>query len=437
MNSLTNQIKKKYSNKTLPILLKDQKILLIGGGKVALQKANVLKANNIDFRVISINVRDEIKELEVEFIQKRFEEKDAGAFNIIVDASGNSGVRRILDRIKKKRFLLVNSVDKPDECDFYFSSLLIYNNLKIEVSSDGASPALTQAVRNKIKEVIPPKVGELAEKKLIERAENIISIEETKKEIKEAFGKVSLVGCGPGSADYLTIKALKIILDADVILHDFLVPNEILSFAKESAEIYCVGKEKGHHLFKQEEINAVMFQFAKSGNKVARLKGGDPFIFGRGAEEAEYLIDNDIEVEIISGVSSAFAAPLLAGISPTHRNLSSGVSVVTGCSKKGDMNYEWLDLLKIEKHTTIVLMGLTCAQEIVEEGLRRGIREDLPSAVISNASKANQKVLTSAFGKLAEITNEAEKPAVLVFGDVVMLHEKLFPAMTEKNVQVF
>jgi len=432
-----NDSMKKYSNKTLPVLLKDQKVLLIGGGKVAFQKAKVLKANNIDFKIISVSILEEIKMLCVEFLQKKFEENDADSFYIIVDATGSAEVKEILDRIKKKRHILVNSVDKPEDCDFYFSSLLIYNNLKIAVSSDGASPTLTQAVRDKIKEIIPAKAGDLAKKKLIERANEAYDAGETGKEIKEIFGKVFLVGCGPGSADFLTIKALRIIREADIILHDFLVTDEIISFAKDDAEIFCVGKEKGHHLFSQDEINIAMLQYAKAGKRVARLKGGDPFIFGRGGEEAEFLIDNDVEVEIVPGISSAFAAPLLAGIPPTHRNYSSGVSVVTGCAKKDEKNFDWLELLKIEKHTTIVLMGLTSANEIVKEGLSRGISEDLPAAVISNASKANQKVLTSTFGKLLEITAEAERPAVLVFGDVVNLHEKLYPAMKEKLAQEF
>ncbi len=427
----------KYLNKTLPLLLKDQKMLLIGGGKVALQKAKVMKANNIDFKVISISINDEIKMSGVEFLQKKFEEYDAEDFNIIVDATGNPEVKKTLDRVKEKRFLLVNSVDKPEECDFYFSSLLIYNNLKIAVSSDGASPALTQEVRNRIKEIIPTRLGDVALNKSVERSKNIINVEETKREIKEAFGKVFLVGCGPGSADYLTLKALKKIREADIILHDFLVTEEVLSFAKEDAEIFSVGKEKGHHLFSQEDINKVMLQYAKAGNRVARLKGGDPFIFGRGGEEAEFLIDNNVEVEIVPGISSAFAAPMLAGIPPTHRNLSSGVSIVTACNGTGKNNFDWLDLLKIKKHTTIVLMGLTRADEIIEEGFRRGIREDLPAAVVSNASKDNQKVLTSTFSNLPALAKEAERPAVLVFGDVVKLHEKLYPIMKEKLIQVF
>jgi len=428
---------KKYSNRTLPVLLKDHKILLIGGGKVALQKAKVLKANNIEFDIISMTINDDIKSLGVKIIEKRFEEKDARQFNIIIDATGNKEVSDILAEIKKKRFLLINIVDIPEECNFYFSSLLIYNNLKIAVSSDGASPTLTQAVRDKIKEIIPEQISELAGKKLKERNNNIVNIEETKKEIKEIFGKVYIVGCGPGSAEYLTIKALRIIREADVILHDFLVTEEILSFAKEGGEIFCVGKEKGHHLFSQDDINKVMLQFAKAGYKVARLKGGDPFIFGRGGEEAEYLINNNIAVEIVPGITSAFSAPLLAGIPPTHRDYSSGISVITGCGKYGKKDFDWIDLLKKEDHTTIVLMGLKCAEEILQEGLSRGVRHDLPLAIISNASKYNQRVFTSTFSQLLKISDNAERPAVLVFGNVVKLHEKLYPAFADKTAVKF
>ncbi|MHB8579534.1 MAG: uroporphyrinogen-III C-methyltransferase [Ignavibacteriaceae bacterium] len=424
--------KKKYSTKTLPILLQDPKILLIGGGKVAYQKAKVLKLNNIDFQILSITVNEKIKSLGVNCKIKKFNHSDLENFNIVVNATGSKEVSLTLRKLKQRKQLLINNVDVPEDCDFYFSSLLVYKNLKIAVSSDGASPVITQIVRDRIKKIIPGELGNLVERKLVERENGIVDAKRTKREALSLFGKVFLVGCGPGSADHLTIKALRIIQEADIILCDNLVTGDILRFTKKEAQIFNVGKEKGHYKFCQDEINKIMVQYAKDGFIVARLKGGDPYIFGRGAEEAEFLIDNNIAVEVVPGISSSFAAPLLAGIPPTHRDYSSGVSIVTGHNKDINENFNWLDFLKIKNHTTIVLMSITRAEEILAHGIGKSIDLNLPVAMISNASRENQKVLTSTFGNIIEIANEAEKPAIMVFGQTVNLHNKLYMSTLEK-----
>lgn len=422
---LINQKKLKYSDRTLPVLLKDPNILLIGGGKVAFQKAKVLSKNNINFEIVSISVSDEIKNLNVKYKLKKVETTDTKNFSFIIDATGSKEVNYLLKKIKNKRNFLLNSVDIPEECDFYFSSLLLYKNLKIAISSDGGSPTLTQIVRDKIKSVVPEKISELAEKKFIERSNDIIDVEGTKQDTSKIFGKVFLVGCGPGDPDLLTLKALKIIQTSDIILHDNLISQEIIELTKKSALVFCVGKQKDSHSFNQDEINNIMLQYAITGFSVARLKGGDPYIFGRGAEEAEFLINNNIEVEVIPGISSAFSAPLLAGIPPTTRGYSSGVSVVSGYQQNNKNSLDWINFLKVKNHTTIVLMGLTKAEEIFKLGIESGVDKNLPAAVISNASKENQRVLTSTFENLIEISQQAEKPTVLVFGEVVKLSSKL------------
>ena len=427
---LDPDLRRKYSADTLPVLLKSPRILLIGGGKVALQKAKVLKLNNISFEIVTSDIIEELRGLDIIYKLKKFEENDLRNYNIVINATGSKEVSSLLDKIKKRRFILLNSVDVPEECDFYFSSLLIYNSLKIAVSSNGASPTLTQVVRDKIREIIPPKLGELANSKLAERSNDIVNIIKVKKEIKELFGKIFLVGCGPGSADLLTLRALNVIQSAEIILHDFLVSDDILKYAKNDAQIFCVGKEKGNHSFTQEEINKALLQYAKDGYQVARLKGGDPYVFGRGAEEAEYLIDNNVDVEVVPGISSSLAAPLLAGIPPTHRDYSSGFSVVTCCSKNEIENFNWLINLNIKKHTTIVLMGVTQADKIFAQGIERGINLNTPMAIISNASNENQKIQISTFGNIIQAAKESERPAIMIFGDVVNLHDKLYKSLS-------
>lgn len=433
-----DQKKEKYSNRTLPVLLRDPKILLIGGGKVACQKAKILKANNIEFKIISSKIIDEIQAMNIILELKEFEISDLKNFNTVIDATGNSEVNSILKEAKKKKHFLLNIVDTPLECDFYFSSLLLYKNLKIAVSSDGGSPILTQIVRNKIKHVIPERIGDFAEKKFGERINSpqLKNITKTKEEAAKIFGKVFLVGCGPGDPDLLTLKALRIIQAAEIILHDSLLTTDILEFADKDAQIFCVGKQKGAHKFNQDEINNIMLEYVKEGHRVARLKGGDPYIFGRGAEEAEFLINNNIDVEIIPGISSAFAAPLLSGIPPTMRNISSGVSVVSAYTKDNNNNIEWINFLKIKNHTTIVLMGLTMVDKIFRRGSQLGVDKNLPAAIISNASTKKQKVITSTFENLLDLAKESERPAVLVFGEVVKLSGKLHKEKTSRIKEI-
>lgn len=417
---------KKYSTKTLPVLLRDPKILLIGGGSIAYQKAKVLTQNQINFSIVSLNISEEIKLLDVNYSLKKFEADDIKNYNIVIDATGNDNVREELLKLKAQRFFLLNRVDQPEDCDFYFSSLLLYKNIKIAVSSNGASPTLTQVIRDKIKEIIPNRAGEYSEMKLKERSENLIDVEKTKQESKKLFGKVSIIGCGPGDFELLTLKAFRLIKSADIIFYDNFIDERILSLSKESAEKFCVGKEKGHHKFNQGEINSVMLEFAKSGYQVARLKTGDPYIYGRGAEEAKFLISNDIRVDVIPGISSAIAAPLLAGIPPTFRECSSSITIVSGHLSDNDSISNWIHFLKSKDHTTIVLMGITVAEEIQQKGIEIGVSRELPVAIISNASRKNQKVTITTFDNFGEEAKTAGRPAIIVFGEVVKMHYKLF-----------
>ncbi len=422
----------KYKISSLPILLRDPQILLIGGGNVALQKAKVLLENEIKFFIVAENICNELKNYNIPYKEKKFEKHDADNFNIIINATGNIEVNRILQDIKKERFILINTVDVPEECDFYFSSLLKYKNLKIAVSSDGASPTLTQMVRDKIKQVLPSKLGELAERKLYERIHSKIDIEDTKRETLKLFGKVYIIGCGIGGKDFLTLKAYQILKNIDIAFYDHLVDEEILTLLPTNTKKIYVGKCKGKHSLSQNEINNLLLEFALKGKIVGRLKNGDPYIFGRGAEEAEFLISNNIEVEVIPGISSAFAAPSGAGIPPTARGYSSSVSVVTGHLNGGSFDNSWIDLLKRKNHTTIILMGLTQIENIYKHALLAGVDKNLPVAIISNAASSNQKVLTGKLDNLIYLSQEASSPAVIIFGEVVNL-SNILPQYKKEN----
>lgn len=413
--------------KSLPVLLRNPQILLIGGGKVALQKAKVLFDNEIDFFIVAQTLCDELNAFNTKHKIKSFEKKDADNFNIIIDATGNKEVNLLLKEIKKERFFLLNTVDVPEECDFYFSSLLRYKNLKIAISSSGASPTVTQIVRDKIKKFLPDSLGDLVEQKSLERELGIIDIERTREEAEKLLGKVYLIGCGIGDPELLTIKAYKTIQTVDAVFYDNLITEEILNLVPPHVEKIYVGKEKGNHSASQDAINKLLLDYAGQGYLVARLKNGDPYIFGRGAEEAEFLIRNGINVEVIAGISSAIAAPLSAGIPPTARGYSSGITIVTAHNDGCLFNNNWIEFLKIPNHTVIVLMGLTQAEKIVEDALRKGVEKSLPAAIISNASRKDQTTIITTLENLASASQHAEKPAVFVFGNVVNLSEILAP----------
>ncbi len=238
-------------------------------------------------------------------------------------------------------------------------------------------------------------------------------------------GKVFLIGCGTGDPEFLTIKALKAFEKLDVALIDHLITDEIVELLPEKTKVIYVGKQQGKLSVKQDDINNLLFEFAKAGLNVGRLKSGDPYIFGRGGEEALFLLERGVEVEVIPGVSSATSAPLFSGIPVVMRGYSTGFSVVSAHLAGNKFNKDWIPLLKIKNHTVVVLMGLSRVSDILKEAKKQNVDLNIPVAIISNASRENQKVFTGVLKNIEELSKNAEKPAVIVFGDVVKLHEKL------------
>ncbi len=418
---------------TLPVLLRNPKILLIGGGKVALQKAEVLQTNEIDFTIISENFVNEFEKIERTKRTKSFEKNDLLNYNIVIDATRNKSVERIIENSKKEKFFLLNTVDIPHKCDFYFSALLNYGKLKVAVSSDGASPTISQLVRNKIKQVIPNEIEHLIEKKHEQRLAGNIDINSTKAETLKVLGKVYFIGAGTGDPELITVKGRKALDNCDVVLHDHLVSKELLNTINPKIEMINCGKPHGEDTLKQQDINHLLLEKALQGKTVVRLKGGDPFVFGRLTEEVSFLKENEINFEIIPGISSAIYGPGSADIPVTSREVSHGFSVVSGCLAKNKFNKDWIKLLKIPNHTTVVLMGLKKISEIVKHAVEEKIRKDLPAAIVSNATLPNQKEIITTLGNLEIDSQTAETPAVIVFGDVVNLKE-IIKSSTAKSL---
>ena len=239
------------------------------------------------------------------------------------------------------------------------------------------------------------------------------------------MNKVYLTGAGPGDVELLTVKALKAIQKADVIIYDRLANPEILKEVKENAELIFVGKEKGNHTVPQEEINEIIYQCALKYEHVVRLKGGDPFVFGRGGEEALYLKERNIKFEIIPGITSAISVPAYAGIPVTNRGITPSFRVVTGHRKSSDnmANINWASF--IENETIVFLMGLHNIQLIVENLLKVGKPKDYPCAIISKGTTKDQKVVVGTLDDIISKSKEAVSPAIIIVGEVVKLREEL------------
>jgi uroporphyrin-III C-methyltransferase/precorrin-2 dehydrogenase/sirohydrochlorin ferrochelatase len=412
---------------TLPILLKDPRILLLGGGEVALHKATVLVENQVSFELLAKHFKEGFHALDLDGVKrvKSIDSADFKPFNIIIDATGEPSVAELLLKEQQKRFLLLNIVDNPKESDFFFAALLNYGPLKIAVSTDGASPTIGQVVRDRIKSVIPEDIADLVKEKAAERAEGLVDAAITSSETLTRLAQVDLVGCGPGALELLTLQACRCIAEAEVVLYDHLIPQEILDLIPVQAERIYVGKQKHEHSLKQEEINRLILQQARRGVRVARLKSGDPYVFGRGAEEAEFIARQGIRVRVVPGISSAVAAPSAAGIPITARGYATNVSIVSAHLAGSRLNTDWLPLLQIPNHTIVVLMGLSFAKEIAELAMQTGTSPEMPVAIISDATRSTQKSIITTLANLAEQSLQAQRPAVLIFGDVVGLHSIL------------
>ena len=237
-------------------------------------------------------------------------------------------------------------------------------------------------------------------------------------------GKVYLVGAGPGDPELITVKGLKLIQQADAIVYDFLIDQRLLSFARKDAELICAGKSSSHHTMKQEEINRLLAEKAKQHSVVVRLKNGDPYVFGRGAEEAASLAEQNIPFEVVSGVSSAVAVPASAGVPLTHRDYASSVAIITG-HRRDDEEVKIADA-----DTLVFLMPVANLQRIAEKLLREGRSPDTPCALIEKGTLPSQKVVQGSLANISQNSKaqEIKAPAVFIVGKVVNLRKSLLPS---------
>ncbi|EHU5128284.1 uroporphyrinogen-III C-methyltransferase [Vibrio vulnificus] len=237
-------------------------------------------------------------------------------------------------------------------------------------------------------------------------------------------GEVALVGAGPGDPELLTLKALNYLQQAEVVLYDYLVSDEIMALVANDAILVCVGKRAGHHSVPQEKTNQLLVDFAKQGYKIVRIKGGDPFVFGRGGEELEVLADAGITFQVVPGITAAAGATAYAGIPLTHRDYAQSAMFITGHLKAESDQLDWSTLARGQQ-TLVIYMGLMKSNYIQEQLIKHGRRAQTPIAIIERGTQLSQKVFKGQLSELSDLAKKAEAPALIVIGEVVQLSQKL------------
>ena len=431
----------------LPIFLKldGRSGLLVGAGKVALDKIGSLLKTGIKLRVVAPKARPEIRALaaegKLEWVQRAFEASDLDGQFIVIAATDDPAVNSAVYRAAVDRGIPCNSVDDIPNCDFFFGSVVSRGELQIAISTAGESPAFAQRLRREIDEQLPHDLGpwledlgqlrrdvlathprgearklllhQLAQRQLCDSADcptrrmALVPLGAPAER-----GKVYLVGAGPGDPELLTVKALRQIQAAEVVLHDDLVPQAILDLAPPSAEVVNVGKRCGTKSITQEEINATMIDHARAGRRVVRLKSGDPLIFGRAAEEMAALSGAGVAFEVVPGITAAFAAAAAVGCSLTSRNSASNVIFSTGHHAQ---SHNLSPMPELEDATRVVYMPGRDLRLLALEWLQEGLPADFPCAIVSHAGQPGQQVRCTTLAALGD-AESVPAPSLLIAG---------------------
>ena len=466
----------------LPIFLnvKGTRTLVVGGGFLAARKADLLLRAGCKLTILAPALGEELARLADthDFDHKTGELtlEDLAGCRIVFGCSHDSSINQKLCELAVAAGILVNVSDKPDSCDFIMPAVLDRSPLLVAIASGGTSPLLTRMLKARFETAIPAAYGRLAEfaggyrdriKELIpnmtrrrrfwqmmidgpvaehlfsgqlEQAESLMEnllAEAAADGDKRPIGEVYLVGTGPGDPDLLTFRALRLMQQADVVLYDRLIGDGILNLVRRDARRIYVGKLPKKHTVSQEEIGKMLIRLAKEGKRVLRLKGGDPFVFGRGGEEIEALSENGITFQVIPGVTAATGCAAYAGIPLTHRDHAQGCIFVTGHEKDGELDLNWNSL--IQPHQTVVVyMGLSSLEPITEGFLKHGADPETPAAVIENGTREGQRVISGTLASLPGRTAAAkiESPALIIVGSVVTLRDKLSWFAESKQEQI-
>ncbi len=446
----------------LPIFfnIRDHKTLVVGGGATAARKAALLLRAGAKVTVVAPELKSKFDN--IEYHQDYFDPKYLQDCRLVIAATNDKNVNEQVSKLAQQQNIPVNVVDQPDLCSFIMPAIIDRSPIQIAVSTGGASPVLARLLRARLEGMIPSGYGKLASfvasfrdkvkqslafparrpfwEKVLQGniAEMVFSgntsaankaLEDllaNTKQSKPEYGEVYLVGGGPGDPDLLTFRALRLMQQADVVLYDRLVSAEVLDMVRRDAELIYVGKQPTNHPVPQEEINQLLIRLAKEGKRVLRLKGGDPFLFGRGGEEIETLMEQGIAFQVVPAVTAAIGSSAYAGIPLTHRDYAQSCTFVTGHLKDNSIDLNWQALVQPQQ-TVVIYMGLNNLASICSELVKHGMSKDKPIALIQKATTSEQRVLVGTLETLPAIVEEQniKLSSIIIIGDVVKLHQKL------------
>jgi uroporphyrin-III C-methyltransferase/precorrin-2 dehydrogenase/sirohydrochlorin ferrochelatase len=454
--------------KFLPVFYRvaEKKCLIVGAGAIAARKAELLLRAGARLRIVAPQVGDRVRELlsahEVELVEREFVQSDLEGVIFAIAATNNEALNSEISRLAQDRDIPVNVVDKPELCSFIMPSMLDRGPVQIAISTGGVSPVLARMLRSRLESSIPGAYGELAEladefrdavKQTLpdvdsrrrfwesvfegQVAELVFSsrMDEARHRLQQQLqdyeigpirGEVYLVGAGPGDPDLITFKALRLMQKADVVVYDRLVSAPILDMVRRDAERIYAGKASANHAIPQENINQLLVRLAREGKRVLRLKGGDPFIFGRGGEELAELIDEHIDFQVVPGITAASGCASYAGIPLTHRDYSQACIFVTGHRRSGAEDLNW-EMLSHANQTVVFYMGLENVQRICDSLKEHGRAADTPAALVEKGTQPGQRVYIGDLDSLPGIIAEhaVHAPTLILVGEVVQLHNKL------------
>ncbi|MBP4048952.1 uroporphyrinogen-III C-methyltransferase [Chromobacterium violaceum] len=450
-----------------PIFLKlrHQRCLLVGGGEVALRKARLLLAAGASLQVVAPELAPELADLaergELEHLPGRYVPALLDGMRLAVAATDDAEVNRAVAADAEARGILVNVVDDAEASRYISPAIIDRSPLMVAVASGGSVPVLARSIRARLESLIPAGYGRLARfgssfrdavkarfpdvdarrrfwetvlegplADAVMNGDEAVARAEMERRIAaggaDRAGAVYLVGAGPGNPDLLTFRALRLMQQADVVLYDKLVAPELLELVRRDAERVYVGKARANHALPQDDINQLLVDLARQGKRVLRLKGGDPFTFGRGGEEIATLAEHGIAFEVVPGITSASGAAAYAGIPLTHRDYAQSVTFVTGHKQDGSIDLDWQALTRPQQ-TVVVYMGVSTAAELCQAFVDNGRAASTPAAAVEWATTERQRTVCGTLAALPGLmaSHGIASPALIIVGEVVELADKL------------
>lgn len=455
--------------------LRDQPVLVVGGGEVAARKVALLRSAGARVRVVAPELGTELTERrerdEIMHVARRFTAGDLDGVMLVVAATDDRDLHERISVACHHRGLPVNVVDDTPLCSVITPAMVDRSPIQIAISSGGVAPVLARRLRAWLEAALPPGYGRLGRlaadwrdrvkarfasgderRRFWERvlegpvadlvhagrereADEALARELEATDDRPVTGEVALVGAGPGDPDLLTFRALRLMQHADVVLYDRLVSAEVLDLCRRDAEKVYVGKRRSNHHLTQDRINTELVRLARAGRRVVRLKGGDPFIFGRGGEELGELMAAGIPFQVVPGITAASGCAAYAGIPLTHRDHAQSVQFVTGHLTDGELDLDWPALAR-GRQTLVIYMGLAAVRMLCERLAEHGLDPATPAALVQQGTRPDQRVFIGSLETLPQLIedNDVQAPTLIIVGSVVRLHRTLQWFQPEEKV---